>query len=163
MIGEDLDEHFLVLRLQQRVDGARGKLVESVIGRREDCEGARRVEGVNQTGGLDGGDQRGVDRRVDRVPPTMGSFISPICAVAATVVSAIAPNARAAKKVFFMFFFPFKVLEILSCCERSLPTTSPAVDWIAGNVHKCCSAGTGRWNCAASNKEAEVCSRSKAG
>ena len=67
VVGEDLDEGILVLRLDEGFDGAGRKLGKGVIGWREDGEGSGAVEGVNQTAGLDGCDEGLVDRRVDCV------------------------------------------------------------------------------------------------
>ncbi len=48
VVGEDLVEGVLVLRLDQGVDGAGGQFGEGVVGGREDGEGAGAVEGVDQ-------------------------------------------------------------------------------------------------------------------
>ncbi len=67
VVGEDLYEGGLVLRLDEVVDGACGELGEGGIGGSEDGEGASAFEGVDETGSLDGGDEGLVDGGVDRV------------------------------------------------------------------------------------------------
>ena len=48
VVGENLVESGLVLRLDESVDGTGGKLGEGVIGRGEDGEGAEAVEGCRR-------------------------------------------------------------------------------------------------------------------
>ena len=60
VVGQDLGQHGLVLRLHQSVDRARRQLVEGLVGRREDGEGTRARQGVDEACGLDRGDQGGV-------------------------------------------------------------------------------------------------------
>ncbi len=52
VVGEDLDEGGLVLRLDERVNGAGGQLVKRFVGGREDGEGAGAFEGVDQAAAL---------------------------------------------------------------------------------------------------------------
>ena len=67
MAGQDLDQLVLVLGLEQRVDRAGRQRVEGLVGRREDGERAGALQRLDQAGGLDGRDQRGVILRVDGV------------------------------------------------------------------------------------------------
>src|SRR5262245_927836 len=67
MVGEDLGQGRLVLRLDQRLDRAGRQLAESGVGRREHRERALAFEGLDQAGGLHRGDQGGVILRVDGV------------------------------------------------------------------------------------------------
>ena len=69
--GQHLGQLFLVLRLQQRVDGAGRQGIEGGIDRSEDRERTGAGQGLDQAGSLDGSDQRrvilGVDGILDNV------------------------------------------------------------------------------------------------
>src|SRR5271154_4368237 len=71
MIGKDLHQGVFVFRLEQRIDRARGQLVERFIRRSEDREGARAAESVDQAPRLDRRNQScmvlGLDRVLDDV------------------------------------------------------------------------------------------------
>ena len=67
MRRQNLGQHRLVFRLEQRVNRASGQGREGFIGRREHGERARTRQGIDQTGGLDGGYQRGVISGIHRV------------------------------------------------------------------------------------------------
>ena len=67
VIGQDAGQRGLILGLDQRLDGAGGKPGEGGVGRREDGERTLARQRVDQAGGLDRGDQRGVVLRIDRV------------------------------------------------------------------------------------------------
>ena len=67
MAGQDLDQLVLVLGLEQRVDRAGRQRVEGRVDRREDGERTGALQRLDQAGGLDGGDQRGVVLRVHGV------------------------------------------------------------------------------------------------
>lgn len=57
VVGEDGDELFLVLRLEEGLDGAGRELGEGFVGGGEHGEGALALEGFDQAGGLHGGDE----------------------------------------------------------------------------------------------------------
>ena len=57
VVLQDLLQLLLVLGLEQAFDRAGGEFGEGFIGRREDGEGAGALEGVDQAGGLHGGDK----------------------------------------------------------------------------------------------------------
>ena len=112
MVGEDLDEGVVVLRLDEVVDGAGGELGEGFVGGGEDGEGAGAFEGVDQACSLDGGDEGLVDGRVDGVlddvfggnisaPPTVGSFIWALAAK--EVIASAAPAMRVSRDFFILF------------------------------------------------------------
>ena len=67
MTGQNLDQLILVLWFEQRVDGAGGQCVEGRVDRCENREGASALQGLDQPGGLDGGDQGRVILGVDGV------------------------------------------------------------------------------------------------
>src|SRR5262249_56993688 len=67
VVGQDRDERLLHLRLQQAIDRARRQLLEGGIGRRKDRKRAGRLQRVDQSRGLHGGDKGGVILRVHRV------------------------------------------------------------------------------------------------
>jgi hypothetical protein len=60
MIGQHRLELSLVFRLQQSVDGTSRQGGKGCVGGGEDREGARAREGINETAGLDGRNQRRV-------------------------------------------------------------------------------------------------------
>ena len=55
VIQQNLFQLFLVLWLQQIIDGALGQLVEGFVRRGKHREWARAIKGVDETGRLDGG------------------------------------------------------------------------------------------------------------
>jgi hypothetical protein len=57
MVGEKCHQLFLVLRLEQVVDGACGQLGECFISRREDRERSGTLQGCDEARGFDGRDQ----------------------------------------------------------------------------------------------------------
>ncbi len=67
MVGEDFSQVGLVFRLDQCVDGTCRQFGKGFVCRGEYGEGAFAVEGINQPGGLDCGNECCVVLRVDRV------------------------------------------------------------------------------------------------
>ena len=67
MGGQDLGQHRLVFRHQQRVNRAGGQGGEGIVHGGKDGEGAGGLQGFHQTGGLHGGDEGGVILGVDGV------------------------------------------------------------------------------------------------
>ena len=67
VIGEHGGELGLILRLQKGIDRTGRQLGESLVGRREHGERAGTLERIDKPGGLDGGDERRVVLRVDRI------------------------------------------------------------------------------------------------
>ena len=57
VVGKDGGELFLVLGLEERLDGSLWELGESFVGRSENGEGALSLEGVYEPGGLDRRDE----------------------------------------------------------------------------------------------------------
>jgi len=56
VVGQHGHQLVLVLRPQQRLKGAGGQSDKGLVDRREDGEGTAALQGVHQTGGLDGSD-----------------------------------------------------------------------------------------------------------
>ena len=61
VVGEDLVEGVLVLRLEEGWDGVGRELGEGVVGGSEDGEGAGAAERVDEAASFDGCDEGGVD------------------------------------------------------------------------------------------------------
>ena len=81
-------------------------------------------------------------------PPTMGSFMSPIWAVAPNVVSASAARATDARNVFFMMFSLSILLRIrIPVHERSLHLRGAMGDWIAGLLSDVGKNRRAAWKC----------------
>ena len=64
MIGKDLNERPLVFRLQKGIDGTGGQGVKRTVDRCKNGERAGTLQRVNQTGRLNGCDERGVIFRI---------------------------------------------------------------------------------------------------
>ncbi len=71
VIGQDLDQLGLVLRLQEVFDRSGGKLLEGLVGRRKDRERTGAFQDDDEIARLQGGSQRveltGLHRRIDDV------------------------------------------------------------------------------------------------
>jgi hypothetical protein len=103
MVGQDLDQRGLVLRLDQRVHRAGRQRAKRLVGRCEHGERARVAEGVGEAGGLDGRDQRGVVGGIHRVGDDgLGGYIAwpPTRTVGSGRIGAMTARAVASRACF---------------------------------------------------------------